>query len=132
MKIALQIKQLFSKIKNELVYLLIILVISIIALKIIFFKEDLLVVLRLTLSFFFVFIIPGFSIMLYWEDKLSFTERLVIGVGVSAALIGISSYYLGIIGLNIKYHTFILPITFTLTGILISSRKKGILFLFCT
>ena len=62
--------------------------------------------------------------MLYWEDKLSFTERLVIGVGVSAALIGISSYYLGITGLNIKYHTFILPTAFILIGIVISLRKK--------
>ena len=120
----MQNKQLFDKIKNEAIYILILLVISIIALKILFYKEGFAVITRLTLSFFWVFILPGFSIMLYWEDKLSLTERLVISVGLSTAIIGISSYYLGLLGINIKYHAIILPLLLIVTGILIAFKTK--------
>ncbi|MFH1324012.1 MAG: hypothetical protein ABIH64_02080 [Nanoarchaeota archaeon] len=120
----MQNKQLFKKVIKESKYILILAVISIIALKILFFKESFAVILRLTLSFFWVFIIPGISVMFYWEDKLSFTERLIIGVGLSSAMIGISSYYIGLIGLNIRYHVFILPSVIIIAGIFISSRKK--------
>ena len=124
MRPALQTKQIFDKIKQELLYLLILLVISIIALKIVFYKESLGIIIRLVLSFFWVFILPGFSLMFYWEDKLSFTERLVIGVGVSAAIIGIISYYLGLLGLNIKYHTIIIPLILIIIGNFITFKTK--------
>ncbi len=114
----------FDKVKEESIYLLILLAISIIALKILFYKEEFIVILKLVLSFFWVFIIPGLSIMFYWEDKLSFTERLVIGVGLTAAVIGISSYYLGLIGLNIKYHTILLPLLCLILGIVLIFTKK--------
>ena len=120
----MQTKQIFDKIKQELLYLLILLVISIIALKIVFYKESLGIIIRLVLSFFWVFILPGFSLMFYWEDKLSFTERLVIGVGVSAAIIGIISYYLGLLGLNIKYHTIIIPLILIIIGNFITFKTK--------
>ena len=120
----MQNKQTFNKIKEELVYSLILLVISIVAIKIMFFKENFAVVLRLVLSFFGIFIIPGLALMFYWEDKLSFSERLVVGVGLSAAIIGISSYYLGLIGLNIKHHTYILPLLLILMGVFIVIKKK--------
>lgn len=124
MKGALQNKQIFNKIKEELIYTLILLVISIIAIKIMFFKENFAVILRLALSFFGIFIIPGLALMFYWEDKLSFSERLVVGVGLSAAIIGISSYYLGLTGLNIKHHTYLLPLLLILIGVFIVAKKK--------
>jgi len=124
-EIALQNKQLFDQLKKESIYILSLLVISILALKIIFFKENILVIFRLVISFFFVFIIPGLAFMNYWREKLSFTERLAVGVGVSAALIGITSYYLGLIGLHIKYHTILLPLLIIIIGFYISSRENA-------
>jgi hypothetical protein len=79
--------------------------------KLIYLKEDITIILKTVLSIFWIFILPGFYIMYYWHEKLGFGERLVIGVGLSAAITGISSYYLGLIGLNIKYHTIMLPLT---------------------
>ena len=124
MKGALQNKQISNKIKEELIHTLILLIISIIALKIMFFKENFAVIFRLVLSFFGIFIIPGLALMFYWENKLSFSERLVVGVGLSAAIIGISSYYLGLTGLNIKHHTYLLPILLILIGVFIVAKKK--------
>ncbi len=104
--------------------MLVLVAISIIALRVSFYKESFSVIIRLVLAFFWVFIIPGYSIMFYWEDKLSFTERLVIGVGLTSAVIGISSYYLGLLGLNIKYHTIILPLLCLIIGFFIAFKSK--------
>ena len=124
MKTALQNRQILDKLRDELIYVLAIAAISIIALKIVFFKEAWIVTLRLVLSFVWVFILPGLSIMFYWEDKLRFTERLIIGVGISSAIIGIASYYIGLIGLNIKYHVILLPLLCLAAGAFIAFKTK--------
>lgn len=94
--------------------------------KIIFFKEDLMVVFRMVISIFWLFVITGYAAMFYWNKKLGFIERLIIGIALSAAVIGISSYYLGIAGLNIKYHTVILPLVMIFIGIFLNFKEiKG-------
>jgi len=113
-----------NEIKKEIRLLMLILIVSILALKILFFREELLVITRLILAFFWVFIIPGYIIMLYWKEKLRFYERLIIGVGLSGAIIGISSYYLGLLGVNIKYHTIILPLLYILVGFIFVFKNK--------
>ena len=47
--------------------------------------------------------------MLYWQN-LSFLERAVAGTAVGMAVSGISSYYLGLIGLNLRFHAVLLPL----------------------
>jgi len=116
-------KEVFEKIKNESMYLSMIFIIFLILFKIIFFKENLMVIFKTVISIFWLFIIPGYFILFYWDEKLGFTERLIIGIALSAAVIGILSYYLGIIGLNIKYHTIILPLILILIGIFINFKK---------
>ena len=98
-----------NKIKKEAINLLVLFLLLLLIFKIVYLKENAIIILRTVLSIFWIFIIPGFYLMYYWHQKLDFVERLVIGIGLSAALIGISSYYLGLIGINIKYHTIILP-----------------------
>ena len=91
--------------------------------KIIYFKEDLFVTLRIVLSLFWLFLLPGYSIMLYWKEKLDFTERLVAGVALSAAIIGILSYYIGLLGLSMKHHAVLLPLALISIGAIINFRK---------
>jgi len=116
-------KEIFEKVKKELKYIGILFLLILIIFKIAFYKEDIGVLLRSVLSLFWLFVLPGYFIMLYWEEKLGFTERFVIGIILSAAIIGIASYYLGLIGLNIKYHTIVLPLVLIFIGIVVNLRN---------
>lgn len=114
-----------DKIKKELVYLLIALVIGIIIFKIVFYKENLLNIIKIVASIFWLFLLPGYSLMFYWEEKLDFLERFIIGIALGIALVGTFSYYLGLIGLNLRFHTIILPAILILIGIIIISKRKN-------
>ena len=116
-------KEVFELIKKELQYIGILFLLVLIIFKIAFFKEDAVVLLRNVLSLFWLFALPGCLIMLYWEEQLGFVERFIIGVAMSAAIIGIFSYYLGLIGLDIKYHSVALPLILILIGAIINLRK---------
>ena len=109
---------------KELKYLGLLFILVLIIFKIAFFKENIAVLLRNVLSLFWLFAIPGYFIMLYWKEHLGFTERFVIGIAISAAIIGIFSYYLGLIGLNIKFHYILLPILLIIIGIFFNFSKK--------
>ena len=116
-------KEVFDFVKKEFKYLGFLFLLSLIVFKIAFYKENFIVLLRNVLSLFWIFVFPGYFIMLYWKEKLGFLERFFVGIVLSAAVIGILSYYLGLIGLNIKYHTIILPLFFILFGIFLNFRK---------
>jgi|TARA_B100001971_G_C18254668_1_gene581028 hypothetical protein len=116
-------KELMSKIKEELVYVGILLVVTIIIFKIAFHNDNLMITSRMALAFFWMFVIPGFFMMYHWHEKLKFTERFIIGIVLSAAMIGISSYYLGILGVHIQYHGIILPLLYLIIGAILIFRK---------
>jgi uncharacterized membrane protein len=117
-------KEVFSLLKKEFAYILALFVIFLIIFKIIFFKSDFFIVFKTVLSIFWLFALPGYFLMLYWHEKLRFTERLTIGIAFSAAIIGILSYYLGLIGLNIKFHVILLPLVMILVGGFVGYRKS--------
>lgn len=117
-------KELFDFIKKELGYIGLLFLLALLIFKIAFFKDNLLVLFRNVLALFWMFALPGYFIMLYWNEKLEFIERFIIGIGVAAGIIGIFSYYLGLMGLNIKYHTIALPLAIILTGLVVALRKK--------
>lgn len=114
-----------NKLKDEVKPLGILFLLSIIILKILFYKESILIILKLVASFFWMFILPGFILMYNWQEKINFIERLIISIALSAAIIGISSYYLGIIGIHIKFHGILLPAIFIILGFLILLKKKS-------
>ena len=117
-------KALFDFVKKELIYLGIVFLALFVILKVVFFKESFVVLARYAISLFWLFILPGYFAMLYWREKIEFMERIVIGFAVSAAVIGVFSYYIGLIGLNIKYHTFLLPLILIIAGIFFASKAK--------
>ena len=109
-------KEIFEAAKKEAEYIGIIFLLVLIIFKIVFYKEELIVILKFALSFYFALVLPGFSLLLCWAEKLGFFERFVASIPLSAALIGILSYYIGIAGVHIKYLSFILPIFLILLG----------------
>lgn len=117
-------KEVFEALRKEFAYIGLLFLTAITMLKIVYFKESLVVVLRLGLTLFWLFVLPGYSIMLYWSERLEFMERFVIGVALSAAIIGIASYYFGLLGLDIKYHAVLLPSIVSIFGLLLFYRKK--------
>ena len=116
-------KEVFETIKKEMKYTGILFLLSVIIFKIAFYNENFIILLRNVLALFWLFVLPGYFIMLYWNEKLEFVERFIAGIALSAAIIGILSYYIGLIGLNIKYHIFVLPLALILIGIAINLRK---------
>lgn len=116
-------KEVFELIKKELQYIGLLFLLTLIIFKIAFFKEGLFVLFRNVLSLFWLFALPGYFIMLYWREKLEFMERFIIGIGVAAGIIGIFSYYFGLLGFNIKYHTIILPLVVILLSFVVMLKK---------
>ena len=121
--IAYMKKELIEKLKNESMTIFYLFLIAIVIFKIIFYKENFLIILRTVFAFFWLFILPGFYLMYYWHEKLGFLERFIIGIAVSASLIGIFSYYIGLAGLNIKYHGIFLPTLFLIIGFFMIWKK---------
>lgn len=116
-------KETFDALKKELKYIGLLFLVFLVIFRIAFFKENLIVLFRIVLSLFWLFALPGYFMMLYWREKIDFTERFIIGIALAAGLIGIVSYYLGLAGLNIKYHAVILPLVLILAGLLINLKK---------
>lgn len=115
MRSALNQNNLAEKLKKELLYLLIVLVIFTLAMKIGFYREGFFSTIRISLGIFWIFV-SGFFILYHWHEKLEFIERLLISIPLTLAIIGMSSYYLGIIGVHIKYHNIILPALLLIAG----------------
>ena len=116
-------KEVFDEVRRELLYIGIIFFAFIIVFKIAFYKESMLVVIRIVSSLLWLFALPGYIIMLYWREKIDFLERLVIGIILAAGISGVLSYYSGLVGLNIKYHVILLPSALILIGLVTNFRK---------
>lgn len=117
--------ELLNKIVKEIRTMAIIYVIAVILFKIVFFKENLLFVVRVVSSFFWMFILPGFMFMYIWHQNINFLERFIISVPVSAVIVSVTSYYISIIGLHIKYHTFLVPAFWIIVSVIIILFKKS-------
>ncbi len=108
---------------RELITLGVLFLAAAIAMKIVFFREHAAVTTVFTFSLFWLFVLPGYSIMHYWHDKLPFLERLVVGTGLAAAVLGIASYYLGLAGVHNAVHGYLLPAFFIVAGAGLSYQK---------
>ena len=90
--------------------------------KLVFFQEDVLMVLKVVSSLFWLFVLPGFGITYLW--RLRFIERFVLSIALGSAVVGIGSYYLGLIGLHVAYSSYVLPTIFILIGFAIVFRER--------
>lgn len=117
-------KEAFEVIKKEFKYVGLLFLAALVIFKIVFYKENFIVLVRYVLSLFWLFVLPGYAIMLYWMERLDFLERVIAGIALSAAITGISSYYIGLLGLNIKYHAVLLPLAVILAGYFAAIKKS--------
>lgn len=117
-------KEVFEQIKKEMQYIGVSFLLALIIFKITFFKENLLVLFRAVLSLFWLFVLPGYFAMLYWKERLEFIERFIIGTALALGIVGISSYYFGLFGLDVKYHAVLLPLAIIIAGLIILINEK--------
>lgn len=122
-----------KKILGELLYqegkwLLMVLALLFISLRIVFFQESFLSTLRITISLFGMFVLPGWALTYYWKEKLKFLERIVVGIAVSSAVLGIASYYFGLLGWAPKSQGYVLPMLLFMVGMILvwwKEKKNG-------
>ncbi len=106
--------------------LTIIFIVIFILLKIFFFKESIINLIKIEASFYYLFILPGFSLLYYWKNKLNFLERFIIGFAVSLAITGILSYYLGLLGINLNISSWMLPPMIIFGGLFMYFHKPEV------
>ena len=61
-------------------------------------------------ALYWLFVIPGYAMMLHWRNRLGLAERMAMGTVAAIALTGIASYYIGLAGLKLQNQTLILPL----------------------
>jgi len=115
-------KQLLEKIREEGLYLGIMFVTCLIVFKVIFYREDMVSIIRTVFSLFYMILLPGYFIMIYWIDDIDFKERIVLSVVVGTIIVGLISYYVGIIGLNVKYHVIPIPLIVIVISFLLNAK----------
>ncbi|MBI4140280.1 hypothetical protein HY485_00425 [Candidatus Woesearchaeota archaeon] len=109
---------------REIKIMTILFALSAVLLKIVFYNETIATVASTTAAFFWLFIIPGYFVTLIWKQDSTLTERFIISIPVSAAILGITSYYLGLFGLPLKIQAWILPPIIILISIFCLKVKK--------
>ena len=115
------LKQIFWK---EKAYLFLVWLGLFAILQIVFYKENFLSTVRISLSIYFMSVVAGFSWMYYWYEKLDFLERLVLGSVLGLALSGVSMYYLSFIGIGPKITSWIMPLLFGVLGLIFVFYRK--------
>ena len=95
---------------------------SLIIFVIVFYKEPIISTIRITLAIAVMTYVPGYLLTKRIFEQNS--QRLLFGSAISIIIIGISAYYLGLIGIQLQISAFMLPLTLILTGIIINYRTK--------
>jgi hypothetical protein len=114
-------------IQVEVIPLTVLFALMLLIMKILFFDEGLMVLLRVVASLYWLYILPGYALMHIWSKELDFTTRIIIGTAAGFALISAASYYMGLLGIHTGYHSFVLPPVVIIAGALIGIirfRKK--------
>lgn len=111
-----------DEIYKELGIILAVSLLFIIIFKALFLKDSLWNIIKLVASFVFIILIPSMSILFYFRKKLNFIERTIISALFGSGALGVISYNLGIIGIHIKHHYFIIPLILLAIGIFINLR----------
>mgnify|MGYP001572428986 CR=1 FL=1 len=106
-----------GELMDDVKILAITVIVIFILLKILFFKESITNIIKMEASFYYLFILPGFSLLYYWKKELSFLERFIIGFAVSLAVTSISSYYIGLLGINLNISSWMIPMLIIIAGL---------------
>jgi uncharacterized membrane protein len=103
--------------KSELKNLIFILVIIIVILKIVFYKEPIVNIIQFSLSILYFSLLPGYAFLLNFHNQLSFRTRIILSFAIGLGIYAILGYYLNII-LSLNWIIF-LPILICLVSIIV-------------
>ncbi len=95
-----------------------------IMLKILFPLSGIAEIAKLIGGVFWLFTIPGWLLMIPWRNEIELKERIVVGMLAAAGLFAIASYYFGIAGLHVRYHTLLFPILVIVISAIIFYSKR--------
>ena len=92
-----------------------------------FYRENPLAVFRFSSSLYWLFVLPGATLLAAWRKQYPFLERAAMGCAIAFVLIGVPSYYLAIAGLNLRWHGIIFPTALIAAGLIGGHRypKEG-------
>jgi len=114
-----------QKLKEEGKYLAILFISLVILLKIVMYNSYFFSIIKIVFAIFWLFILPGFCLLYYWHEKLSFLERLIFGFSLGAAIIGVLGYNIALIGISNNIHHIIFPIASFVLAFFIIRRAPG-------
>ena len=99
--------------------------ILIILLKAAFYQEPLLSVIRIVASLYWLFLLPGMALSYFFFRDVTAVERIIISFIMGAACVGLILYFSGLLGVNLKYMSWLGPIlVIGIAGYLIFRREK--------
>ena len=110
--------------KNDLKNLGVSLAITFLMLQVLFFKTPISTTVMAALALYWLLIVPGFWLTYLYPD-LPFMERLALSIPISAVLVGIPAYYLGLSGIHVAYSAKLLPPIFAAVSIVIIKKIKS-------
>lgn len=116
-------KDIVNEMKAELKTLGICSLVFAAAMLIIFSSENIWSNLRIILGFIWVFVLPGWSLLLLIKDKLQSVIRFIISIPLSAVIIGTTSYYAALIGIDVHSHGYWMPIVVMILAAILLRRQ---------
>ena len=112
-----------EKVKKELKIIGIIFIIAYIFFQIHYYKENIFTVIRLIIAHFYLFVIPGYFLMLPYIKKISFAYRLFIGAGLGYGAQSLISFMITLVfHMNMKTYYLITPLIFIFIGMYFSRK----------
>lgn len=96
-------------------------------LKIVFYQETIFTILKITTAIFWLFVMPTYFITSIWKEQIRLVERFAIGIPISAAILGILSYYLGLAGLNLEIQTWLLAPIISFFAFIIQKKDEPLI-----
>lgn len=94
-------------INKDLLYLIYFSIVVFVIFKIIFYKEDISNIFRLFISLLILGIFPAYILSEIFFSALDFIPKILVGMCLSFGIVGIFGYYLGLMGIHIKYFVYI-------------------------
>ncbi len=89
-----------------------------------YYLESLFFIFKLTLAHLFLFILPGYFLILYYIDKISFSERLILGLGIGYGVQPLLLYIINIIiKVNILKFNWLVSFLMILAGFFLFYRR---------
>ncbi|MBI2139371.1 hypothetical protein HYU14_00485 [Candidatus Woesearchaeota archaeon] len=95
-----------------------------ILLQAVFYRGSFFVIFKMSLSLFWLFVIPGFFLLYLFRKEMPFLERFVMGTILGMAFFGVIGYNLRIIGMAAIYQAWLLPILGIGIGAFALSRRE--------